>query len=96
MFCQTSWIIDSGASDHMCCNIALFSTINTLKKPLKIGLPNGNIKYINQIGSVQLTSSITLYNVLFVPDFKDNLLSVGRLLDHNKLIACFHSNSCSF
>ncbi|KAL2898459.1 Retrovirus-related Pol polyprotein from transposon TNT 1-94 [Bienertia sinuspersici] len=96
LFDQTSWIINSGASDHICCNIALFSTINTLKQPLRIGLPDGNIKYINQIGSVQLTPSITLYNVLFVPDFKHNLLSIGRLLDHNKLIACFHSNSCSF
>ncbi|KAL2906665.1 Retrovirus-related Pol polyprotein from transposon RE1 [Bienertia sinuspersici] len=80
----------------MCCNIALFSTINSLKQPLKIGLPDGNIKYINQIGFVRLTSSITLYNILFVPEFKPNLLSVGRLLDHNKLLASFHSPSCSF
>ncbi|KAL2896998.1 Retrovirus-related Pol polyprotein from transposon TNT 1-94, partial [Bienertia sinuspersici] len=89
-------IIDTSASDHICCNIALFSTINSLKKPLKIGLPDGNIKYINQIGSVRLTYSITLYKVLFVPEFKQNLLSVGRLLDHNKLLASFHSASCSF
>lgn len=34
--------------------------------------------------------------MLYIPDFKHNLLLVGRLLDHNNLCACFERKSCFF
>ncbi|KAL2920899.1 Large tegument protein deneddylase [Bienertia sinuspersici] len=45
----------------------MFTTLHTLKQPVKVGLPDGTIKYINQVGSVQLNPHITLHNVFFVP-----------------------------
>ncbi|XP_056685767.1 uncharacterized protein [Spinacia oleracea] len=96
IFDENSRIIDTGASDHMASNLALFNTLQNLKQPLKVGLPDGSVKYITQIGTIQLTPHIVLSNVLYIPDFKHNLLSVGRLLDHNKLYAHFSPTSCSF
>lgn len=44
-----------------------------------VRLPNGSKLPISHIGSVTLTPSITLSNVLCVPHFQFNLLSVLNL-----------------
>lgn len=75
------WIIDTGAIDHMCHDIHLFETISQLPVSFKITLPNGNVVPIFQQGTVQLSHSIFLLNVLFVPQFKYNLLSISKLID---------------
>ncbi|KAK9673406.1 hypothetical protein RND81_12G165600 [Saponaria officinalis] len=78
-FCDNTWIVDSGASDHMCSNLKLFSDIETVPKPYSISLPNGHVVTINSVGTVQLIPDIRLTNVLYVPCFKFNLLSVAKL-----------------
>ncbi|WOG98596.1 hypothetical protein DCAR_0417940 [Daucus carota subsp. sativus] len=52
--------------------------------------------FVSQVGTVMLTPSITLQHVLYVPEFKHNLLSVGKLLDQNNLIAKFDQDKCFF
>uniref|UniRef100_A0A803MJF0 Retrovirus-related Pol polyprotein from transposon TNT 1-94-like beta-barrel domain-containing protein n=1 Tax=Chenopodium quinoa TaxID=63459 RepID=A0A803MJF0_CHEQI len=70
-----SWIVDSGASDHMVGNRNLFHTIKLLDYPIKVGLPDGQVKNVKEIGTVRLTARIMLKNVLLLPDFKHNLMS---------------------
>ncbi|KAK9698544.1 hypothetical protein RND81_08G112000 [Saponaria officinalis] len=91
---SSSWILDSGASDHMCSNKLLFSELHTLSKAYSISLPNGHIVTINSVGSVPLTPQITLLNVLFVPNFKFNLLSVGKLCKQLNSIILFTPDLC--
>ncbi|KAK9669446.1 hypothetical protein RND81_13G130700 [Saponaria officinalis] len=91
-----NWIIDTGASDHMTSNIDLLHDICYLSKPLMVGLPDGRIKLVYQTGTVFLTPDITLKNVLLVPDFKQNLLSVGRLIDNTNLCVIFYPHMCLF
>lgn len=76
---STNWIIDTGASDHMCHDIHLLSNIQNVSKPFFIGLPNGHVLMVTKIGDVQLTQDLCLSKVLYVPQFKHNLLSVSRL-----------------
>jgi len=40
--CQSSWIIDSSASDHISSNVSLFSSISHPKTPCVITLANGS------------------------------------------------------
>ena len=45
--CEASvneWIIDSGATDHMCGNDTLLHDFQTLNKSVMVGLPDGNLK----------------------------------------------------
>lgn len=58
-----------------------------LPMPIKIVLPDGFVKLV-------LTPTITLNYVLYVPEFKHNLLSVGKLLDQNHFVAKFEHNLC--
>ncbi|KAJ0947166.1 putative RNA-directed DNA polymerase [Helianthus annuus] len=91
---STNWIIDTGASDHMCHDELLFTNLQTLSKPFLIGLPNGQNITINKIRIVHLTQDIVLQHVLIVPQFKHNLLSVSRICHDTHGILYFTDQSC--
>jgi len=76
---QNTWIINTGASDHMCHNKDLFSTLKVLSKPSTVTLPNGKCVSITHTGTVILSDVLTLQGVFYVPNFKYNLLSVNKL-----------------
>lgn len=73
-----TWIIDSGATHHVAHNKDLFfdfsASIST-----SVTLPTGLGVQIAGIGSIRLSDSLTLKNVLYLPDFRLNLLSVSQL-----------------
>ncbi|KAK4400516.1 hypothetical protein Sango_1157700 [Sesamum angolense] len=72
---ENCWIVDSGASNHVCANIALFHSYIKSARPHFIHLPDGLKRLVQYIGTVKLNSNINLENVLFVPLFSVNLLS---------------------
>lgn len=76
---KNEWIIDFGASDHMTGSFdALIDHVESKNNP-HINLPNWrSVKYITT-GNVKLKNEIELKNVLYVPAFKHNLLSVNKL-----------------
>ncbi|XP_021775484.1 uncharacterized protein LOC110739325 [Chenopodium quinoa] len=67
------WLIDTGASNHMSCNIDLFTDLHDISSP--VGYPNGKSTTTTKEGKVILSDGLTLYNVLYVPALKCNLLS---------------------
>ena len=77
------WILDSGATCHMCNDAAMFDDLRPLPKPLNVTLGDGrNVQAVGQ-GNVVLMmnlshgkESCTLHNVLLVPDLAYNLISV--------------------
>ncbi|RHN48529.1 putative transcription factor interactor and regulator CCHC(Zn) family [Medicago truncatula] len=72
------WIVDSGATDHVS---HLSPTHNKNKAPRDfVGLPNGEKAAIENIGSIQLSSDLSLDGVLHVPKFHVNLISVLKLI----------------
>ncbi|KAH6781990.1 hypothetical protein C2S52_001203 [Perilla frutescens var. hirtella] len=76
---KDEYIIDSGASNHMCCNLSLLNGLKHLKQPLQIFLPDDSHLWAFVTGRAKLNESIELDNVLYAPDFTHNLLSVGQL-----------------
>ncbi|OIT05061.1 hypothetical protein A4A49_65344, partial [Nicotiana attenuata] len=69
-----SWILDSGASNHMIFNMSLLTNIVTLPYPLLVVLSNGYKVKVTQIGSVTLFPKIILHKVGYIPSFKYNLI----------------------
>ena len=78
------WIIDSGATSHMCNSKEKFVELKTID-PIKVTLGDGHALNAVGIGKVLLdiedgirSRKCNLHDVLYVPDLAYNLLSVSR------------------
>ena len=82
-----NWIIDSGASNHMCCDKNLFSDLQhgsfgdiVIASGEKV-FAKGKGKITLFVGLPENVIEMTLLNVLFVPDLKANLISVRKITE---------------
>ena len=90
----SSWIIDSGASSHMCNDEQLFTKMETLKKPLEIVVGDGHVVKSHQQGTVSLMMKLpgnecrkcNLCHVLYVPNLSYNLVSVSKAVKAGKVV----------
>lgn len=64
-----------------------------LDSPMRIRLPDGSVKVVTEAGKVNVMPGIMLDEVLLVPEFKHNLLSVSRLLMKSGMRSCFDRQS---
>ena len=92
----TSWIIDSGASSHM----TGLSTILTSYRPETsipdVRIADGRSCPVLGSGQSSATSSLPLLNVLYIPGFPANLLSISAI---TKALHCgvfFYPHHCVF
>lgn len=93
---STVWIIDSGASSHICSNPKLMCTTYQIDKLTMIYLPDGTSKAVAYAGKVKVTKDILLANVLFVSGFTHNLLSVAQLIQEMDVKCFFYPTHCVF
>ena len=70
------WIIDYGATDHVCHNLNVFTSYTKIK-PVLISLPNGQTVYTTYSGLVRFSDKFYLSYVFYVPHFQLNLISVS-------------------
>lgn len=89
-----SWIMDTGASSHLCINNSFFDTLHTLHTPLKLHLRNGSVKLVTKRGDMFFAHNTILLNTLFAPNFKHNLLSISSLMRDNKVMCIFYPDKC--
>jgi transposase InsO family protein len=87
------WIIDSGATDHACYSLSLFSKYRRVK-PIPVKMPNGSMAQTDIVGEIIITDLITITNVLYLPHFKYNLLSVSRVTKDLHCTFAFADNVC--
>ena len=95
------WIVDSGATCHMCCSEKLFSELHPLDKPTDVSLGDGHTLQASGEGIVPLRMNLPdgssckcrLLNVLFVPSLTYNLLSVSKAAERGK-VAKFDRDGC--
>ncbi|KAL4199487.1 hypothetical protein AMTRI_Chr03g51390 [Amborella trichopoda] len=74
-----TWIVDTCASDHMIFDTSLFHSSTPVSQIAHVKLPNGSFSSVTHIGSVFLTHTLCLHQVLCVPSFGFNLLSISNL-----------------
>lgn len=89
------WIFDSGAKDHMISDFnILFDLKDVSKENIPVNLPNGFFVFVRYIGKSFLTPGLVLKKVLYVLDFKINLLFMSRLTVENNCVIKLLNNSC--
>ena len=82
---QNTWYLDTGCSNHMCGDKKAFSELDeSFRSTVKFG-DNSTISVMGKgrviIQAKENSSTHTITDVLFAPDLKTNLLSVGQLLE---------------
>ena len=95
------WIVDSGATCHMCNDKTLFSELETLREPQEVSLGDGHVLEAAAEGSVSLEMLLPdgrkqrckLRKVLWIPKLSHNLLSVSRVSETGKTVA-FDDSGC--
>ena len=90
------WIIDSGASAHMSGTPSLLSRLSRLPNPDSVSIADGRVCPVAGKGLATPTSSLPLSDVLYVPNFPVNLLSISAI---TKTLFCsvyFFPYHCTF
>lgn len=78
--CDSAWVVDTGATDYMTNNPKKFTTFSATTSNYIIKTATGTSAIVSIIGTVKLTPSMTLTNVLLVPTLDQDLLSVSKLM----------------
>ncbi|KAF2347481.1 Zinc finger CCHC-type [Trinorchestia longiramus] len=81
-----SWIVDSGATQHMCNKQSEFSSSSDLSSPVRVEIGDGRALKGFGVGDVPLKITLpnmqvkncVVKNVLFVPELACNLISVAQ------------------
>ena len=87
------WILDTGATDHVAHNKDCFTTFFKIK-PVKIKLPNNSDVIMYFAGTIQFFDNLILFNVLYVPEFYFNRISVQTLIKDLNCNLIFSSKCC--
>ena len=82
------WILNSGATDH------IVSKASVMTKPKAatisiINLPNEGTTHVSHTSNVSFNSDLKLNNVLCVPSFNLNLMSISKLTNDFKCYVTF-------
>nr|KYP62109.1 Retrovirus-related Pol polyprotein from transposon TNT 1-94 [Cajanus cajan] len=78
-----SWLIDSGCTNHMTHDKELFKELKGTETS-KVRIGNGQHIAVKGKGTIAIESCLgtkLIYDVLYVPEIDQNLLSVGQLME---------------
>ncbi|XP_072087042.1 uncharacterized protein [Arachis hypogaea] len=92
-FSPHTWVIDSGATDHVSFSLANFYSYQHIK-PILVKLPNGHQTITNIAGTVIFSNKLYLTGVLYIPCFTFNLLSVSKAAKQLKCHFSISDTTC--
>nr|XP_016463928.1 PREDICTED: uncharacterized protein LOC107786926 [Nicotiana tabacum] len=95
---EKEWVVDLGATHHITSDLELLTYIKCKRKTdrYRVHLPTGEQVDITHIGSTILLDKRKIKDVLYVPNFKFNFLSVAKLTKELKFNANFFLDLCVF
>ncbi|WVY93987.1 hypothetical protein V8G54_033075 [Vigna mungo] len=86
------WILDSGATYHICPTKSFFHSLHPIK-PINIKFPNHTTIIAHFSGNIDI-GDLLLTNALFVPDFSVHLIFVPKLVSTIDCMAVFCDSHC--
>ena len=92
-FNSATWVIDTRATDHIVYLVSVLSAITAITNAI-VELPNGETASVTHIGTIVLSFSFILNNVLCVPFFTFNLFSVSTITKTQPCCLVFLSTLC--
>lgn len=98
MYGDSKWIIDSDATHYI---ISIFGSLNRTKdvsdhKNNQVQLPNMKSVGVSRVGSTNILANHAILNVLYLLDFKVNLLLVSKITKELQCMVEFFPDFCIF
>ncbi|XP_055835272.1 uncharacterized protein LOC129903760 [Solanum dulcamara] len=93
---REEWIIDSGATNHMTSNKQMLQEEHAIVTDKQVYLPNGEVVSVTHTGDCEIIDGHTISNVLYIPDFRYNLLSVSKITKELSCSVNFFPEFCIF
>lgn len=90
------WVVDSGATHHVTGFREVFSDFTDFSNHKSVEVANGQYSEVLGCGTVVLSNTIALHDVLYVPEIECSLLSVKQIVDHLNCQVAFNKNGCFF
>ena len=91
-----SWIIDSGASSHTTRTSSLLSAYHPTPSHSTVTIADGRPCLVQGRGSTHVTPSLSLHQILYVPRFPVNLLSISAITRALPCTVTFFPFHCIF
>lgn len=91
-----SWIMDSGATDHMTPHLTASTPIHQCLSNIKIIVANGSLATVAGFGDIHITPTLILKDVLHVPKLSASHVSIQKLTYDLKCYATFFPSYCVF
>lgn len=87
------WVVDTGAIDHVSYSMQNFKNSHPVFN-MYVQLHTSVKLQVSHVGEVQLYPNLTITNVLYVPEFHFNLLSVSRLTLTTSYCLMYSGDNC--
>ncbi|KAI5417845.1 hypothetical protein KIW84_042459 [Lathyrus oleraceus] len=87
------WILDTGATNHISFDKTAFLTCTNIIQ-VHVNLPDGSHITASMFGNVIVSPYLTLHNVLYMPNFHVNLISIIKLVSSNNCSIHFTVDTC--
>lgn len=88
-----SWIIYSGATNHIVSSISNSTLITSLNNT-SVKLPNGLCVLVTHVSVVKILDFLILHIVLYIPSFSFNLISVKWIIKNSSFCLVLHTQIC--
>ncbi|WVZ80039.1 LOW QUALITY PROTEIN: hypothetical protein U9M48_027554 [Paspalum notatum var. saurae] len=96
VYTPRSWIIDSGATNHMTGASNFFTHYTPCSGKDKVRVADGSLALIIGRGSIKCTKTLSISPVLYVPNFPINRLSVSSITKSLNCRGWFVPSRCAF
>jgi hypothetical protein len=92
---KSQWILDSGATEHICSSAKLVTqgTLATLSVPAQLTVGNGQVLQASQSGTVHF-NDVSLSGVLVCEQCPVNIISEGKLIEKGLTITKSAQQGC--
>lgn len=90
---QTCWVVDTGSTIHICYNQLAFHTVKPIQNAY-ITLLNHERLHVYFNGTVKINPKLVIEDVLFVSQFKFNLLSISSITRNSSVKYQFFIDFC--
>jgi len=90
-----TWLIDSGCTHHMTHDKDMFVKLDKIHSS-KVKIGNGDYIEVKGIGDIAIdagSGTKIIFDVLYVPEINQNLLSIGQLLEKGYVVV-FKDKTC--